>query len=69
MERTSVSSSNLVSVGYDADAAVLEVEFKDGSIYRYLNVPQFEYDALMSAPSHGVYFNANIRKSYAYERA
>lgn len=68
MERQSVNSSNLISVGYDEDSSILEVEFK-GGVYRYYNVPSFEYERLMAASSHGVYFNANIRDNYPSERA
>jgi hypothetical protein len=69
MERQPVSSSNLASVGYDEDSATLEVEFKSGAIYRYYNVPSFEYERLMAASSHGIYFNANIKDKYPGERA
>lgn len=66
MERTSVSSSNLSAIGYDPDAQMLEVEFLDGSVYEYSGVPSSEYDALMNADSKGKYFNANIKKTYAF---
>ncbi len=69
MERQAVSSSNLVSVGYDPGSETLEVEFKGGSIYRYFNVPSFEHERLMAASSHGIYFNANIKDTYPFERA
>jgi len=66
MERVTVISSNLVSVGFDADANTLEVEFKGGKVYQYFDVPAHEHEALMQAPSHGIYFNQNIRKSYRF---
>ena len=69
MERQPVSSSNLLSVGYDSNSETLEIEFKNGSIYRYFNVPPFEHERLMAADSHGVYFNANIKDKYPFERA
>jgi hypothetical protein len=69
MQRQPVNSSNLASVGYDPGNETLEIEFRNGTIYRYLNVPTFEHDRLMSATSHGVYFNANIRDVYSFERA
>lgn len=69
MERQPVSSSNLVSVGYDPTNETLEIEFKGGSIYRYFNVPAFEHERLMAASSHGVYFNANIKDKYSFERS
>jgi hypothetical protein len=65
MERYAVSSSNLASIGYDPDSETLEVEFtKNGKVYEYYNVPQFMYDRLMEASSHGVFFNAEIRNAY-----
>ena len=69
MQRTPVSSSNLRSVGYDPETSTLEVEFMHGGVYSYSNVPASEYNGLMSASSHGSYFNANIRKgSYSYRK-
>ncbi len=68
MERAPVSSSNLASVGYDANSETLEVEFKNQSIYQYYNVPQFMHEQLMQAPSIGTFFNANIRDAYACAR-
>lgn len=66
MERQAVSSSNLASVGYDPSSETLEVEFvTTGKVYEYYNVPQFEFDRLLEAPSVGQYFNANIRNSYS----
>lgn len=64
MERISVSSSNLASVGYED--GILEVAFKSGSVYQYIGVPESVYDALMSAPSHGKYFATYIRNNYHY---
>lgn len=66
MNRTPVSSSNILSVGYDDDSFVLEVEFKDGRVYQYFDVPRAEFDALLSAGSIGSYFSANIRNAFAY---
>ena len=68
MERENVSSSNLASVGYDANKEILEIEFNHGGIYQYFDVPINEYEALMSADSHGKYFAANIRNDYEYSK-
>lgn len=61
-----VSSSNISSVGYDMDKKLLRVEFKNGSVYDYFNVPQSEHDNLINAASVGSYFNQNIRTAYEY---
>jgi hypothetical protein len=68
VERQSVSSSNLVSVGYDSASETLEVEFKNGHVYQYYNLPRFMYEQLMQAPSLGSFFNMNIRNAYACGR-
>ena len=65
MERQSVQSSNLASIGYDARNQILEVEFNHGGVYQYSGVPQDVYEELMNASSHGVYFSAHIRNVYA----
>jgi hypothetical protein len=69
MHRTSVSSSHLASIGYDASTHTLEVQFTDGAVYQYSNVPESVYRALMSASSHGEYFDDAIKKGgYSYRR-
>ena len=64
MYRIPVSSSNLASVGYEG--GILEIEFKSGLVYQYSGVPASVYEALMSAPSRGKYFSANIRNNSSY---
>lgn len=69
MQRDNVNSSNLASVGYDADSNTLEVQFKYGGIYQYSNVPESVYTGLMNASSHGQYFDANIKKGgYSFRK-
>ena len=65
MEREPVSSSNLVSVGYDPNSETLEVEFKNTGLYQYYNVPLFMYERMMAADSIGRFFNAEIKNAYA----
>lgn len=62
-----VNSSNLSRIAYDEDNQYLYIEFKSGKICLYKNVPQIEYENLMSSPSHGIYFNAYIRNAYPFE--
>lgn len=69
MNRTLVSSSNLRSVGYDPSVNVLEIEFLHGGIYQYSNVPPQIHQGLMSASSHGSYFDQHIKKAgYPYRK-
>ena len=68
MDRISVSSSNIRSIGYDEQAATLEVEFKTGDVYQYFNVPEHLYQQFLHASSHGQFLNDNIRYSYRYQK-
>lgn len=68
MDRDAVSSSVLISAGYDESSLTLEVEFKDGSLYQYFDVPTSVFRELLGAPSVGQYFAQNIRSDYRYAR-
>lgn len=64
MEKQSVTSSNISTVGYDAGSKVLEITFKSGKTYRYGDVPADEYKGLLEAGSVGSYFAQRIKNSY-----
>ena len=69
MERQHVSSSNLKSVGYDPISRTLEIEFLNDGIYQYFGVPESVYQGLISASSHGQYFDSHIKKGgYSYRK-
>lgn len=68
MNRQSVSSSNIASIGYDQASQTLEIEFLNGSIYQYFDIPQHVYGGLMSASSHGQYLAQNIKGYYRYSK-
>jgi hypothetical protein len=67
--RTVVASSSILSIGHDARRGLLEIEFQNGRIYHYFDVPADVYRALMRAPSKGGYLNATIIPNYHCERA
>jgi len=64
IKRGPISSSGLAAVGYSKRRHILEIEFVNGAIYRYLNVPPLIYRDLMSAVSKGRYYDSNIRGNY-----
>jgi len=47
---------------------ILELEFQNGGVYQYFEVPEVAYAELMSASSKGRYFNQNIRNVYRCKR-
>jgi hypothetical protein len=68
MNRESVRSSNIKSIGYDLDSRILEIEFLSGGIYQYFDVPESVYKELMSAQSHGSFFHQNIKNRYQWTK-
>ncbi len=68
MNRIPVRSSNIRSIGYDEASGTLEVEFHNGSIYQYYEVPEIVYRNLMHASSKGSYLHRHIRGRYPFQR-
>lgn len=64
MDRQPISSSNIVSAGYDAATQTMEVEFKGGIVWQYLHVPEEIWYEFLGAPSQGKYFLAQIRPRF-----
>lgn len=69
MNWTSVNSSNLNAVAYDDATSTLYIRFNASGTYAYDRVPQSVYSGLLSASSHGKYFDAYIKKGgYPFRR-
>ena len=68
IEMIPVSSSNVESIGYDEATQTLRVNFLNGGIYEYMNVPGYEFEQLKIAPSIGSYLHRNIKGVYPYSR-
>jgi hypothetical protein len=73
MDRHSVSSSHVAAVGWEAEeedskTGTLEVEFNDGAVYQYQDVPEGEFHLLREAGSVGTYLKDNIKGTYSYRK-
>jgi hypothetical protein len=68
MFRQTISSTELRSAGYEEEHRLLEVEFQNGRVYQYYQVPPTVYFALISASSKGRYFNSQIRDVFRCNR-
>jgi hypothetical protein len=68
MKLTIVESTSLATVAYDANRKLLQIEFRDGTIYRYVHVPAHVHVGLLRAPSKGSYFNHLIREKFVFTR-
>jgi hypothetical protein len=68
VERVIVESSNIASVGYDADTSTLEVEFLNGAVYQYFEVSEDLYHDMLRASSPGSYLNQYVKHAYSYSQ-
>ncbi len=68
MQRDYISSSSIVSVGYDPATETLEIEFNSGAVYQYYNVSQSIYEELMEASSKGKFFAYQVKNFFPYSR-
>ncbi len=66
IKRIPVSSSNIASIGYDAENKIMEIEFHHGDVFQYVDVPKKVYDELINSNSIGSYYFHNIKAHYKY---
>ena len=68
MERKRVNSSKILSVGYDAKAQTLEVEFRDGKVLAFRGVSPEVHRQFMAAPSATSFFEDKIEENFSSRR-
>ena len=68
MDWQSVSSSTIERVAYDRQTMTLSVEFKNGTVYQYFDVPEYVFSEFIAAGSPGQYLAQNIKRAYRYAR-
>lgn len=68
MDRDAVSSSNILSAGYDPESETLEIEFLGGAVYQYYNVNDHLYEQFKLAPSKGQFFHMYIKNAVPFSR-
>jgi len=69
MKRTKIfDSASISSIGYDDVKKILEITFIPTGTYRYLNVHNSMYKALIKADSKGEFINKYIKWRYEFEK-
>ena len=65
-------SGTTIMVNYDAGRHILEVQFIEGDVYHYLDVPAHVWKELESeiktGGSSGTYVNKQIKPNYKYKK-
>lgn len=60
------NSSAMISYGYSYLSQVLDIKFKDSSIYRYNYIPSDVFESFKIAESQGAFLNTDIKGIYPY---
>lgn len=63
-----VQSRLLAGIAFDHDRTILQLEFRDGTVYQYFQVPRQAYQNLLRADSKGAYFNRHVRSVFRSAR-
>jgi hypothetical protein len=64
VDMVAVQSSTVDSIGWDADAQELVVQFKNGSQYVYPDAGEGAYHDLLSSNSPGSYINRWLKNTH-----
>ena len=67
-EMRSVRSTMAKAIGYNATEQVLQIEFKNGSVYQYDDVEPETWTELWESDSIGITFNDSIKGHYESKR-
>lgn len=65
-EMRQVYSSHIASIGYDAEAMALHVEYSSGKTAAYEGVPPDVAESVLSAPSIGEELHRTIRGVFRF---
>ncbi|AJJ09514.1 KTSC domain protein [Yersinia rohdei] len=64
MQRQPVTSSRILSIGYDPENRMLEIQFREQGIYQYLGVPERVHQNFMSVVSKGRFFDGVVKGKF-----
>ena len=56
----------MTRVDYHLDSGELDITFAGGKTYRYFEVPEDMYEALLDATSKGEFFNEHIKGKFDF---
>jgi hypothetical protein len=61
-------SSTILKFGHDAEQSVLVIEFLNGGVYQYFDVPEEVFQKMCAADSKGRFLAQQIKGVYRYAR-
>lgn len=68
MKMYDTTSSLIARYGYDTATSTMQLDFHNGGLYRYHEVPLAVFTEFLRARSKGKFFLQNIKGPYKYEK-
>ncbi len=68
MKRQPVNAATIRSIGYDEATQTLEIEFTNGGVYQYYELPKEVYEQMMKSASLGRFFLFEVKGGYQYAK-
>ena len=68
MDMEPVDSSNVHSVGYDPESRRMRVQFVNGNVHDYQDVPAETHQALMASDSKGGHLAKHVKPAHCSVR-
>lgn len=65
---TAFTSSNISRISYDETSSNLEVEFLNGRVYQYFDIPVLIWQQFKQSDSKGKFLHTTIKGNYRYTR-
>lgn len=69
MLRVVIESTSIRSYGYSKEMRLLQIEFLDGKVYDYFDVPEEVYFEFVGSLSKGQFLNSKILGIYRYAKS
>ena len=63
-----LQSGHMAGADYDEETAALTIQFVNGAVYRYRQVPPYIADTLFQSSSPGTYFHDKIKGAYGEQK-
>ena len=64
MQRKSIESSMICSIGFDFSNSTLEIEFNSGAVWQYYDFPESLWYDFENCESQGQFFHREIRNQF-----
>jgi len=66
IERVSVKSHNVKSIGYSDEYEIMAVEMLNEKLYYYIDIPKIHFNNILNHIAIGSYMNRNIKGKFRF---